>query len=391
MKLKILHPEDLQDLVCVVMGTRPGIIKQSPVIRALSEDNVPFFTIHTGQHYSYEMDLKFFEDLELPKPDIRINNLGKEQLHGEQTAEMLKGVEAALIQKRPKMVLVGGDANTNLAAALASRKLHIPVGHVEAGLRSYDWRMPEEHNRVIIDHISECLFIPSQDAEKNLKQEGVRGKIFQVGSTVVDAIAQHLPLADKKSRILNHLNLDGKKFALMTVHREENTDYFENLQLLLSLVKGLIEQFRFLIVFPVHPRTRKRMEEFNLLEEVKKISNLILLDPLGYLDFLQLLKSSSLALTDSGGLQQEACILHIPCITLRESTEWVETVQAGFNIVAGMNLETATASAEKLLSKEIQWTNLYGDGTSGKQVSAIVQRLLKEGIPVPGELNLIHG
>ena len=204
-RLKILRRDELEDLICVVVGTRPGIIKFSPIIKELIERKKNFFIIHTGQHYSYNMDRLFFEELELPKPKYYIPDVYKEKYHGAQTAKMLKGCEEIMIKEKPKITLVGGDANTNLAGALAARKLQIYVGHVEAGLRSFDWRMPEEHNRVIIDHISDFLFAPTEKAKENLIKDSVRGKIFVTGNPIVDAVKQNIIIALKKKKIITGL------------------------------------------------------------------------------------------------------------------------------------------------------------------------------------------
>jgi len=308
-QLKVLRPEELSDEVCVVVGTRPGIIKLSPVIRELEKRSKPFFIIHTGQHYSYEMDRLFFNELDLPQPRHRVPNVSSAQYHGEQTARMLEGVEAALLEEKPKLVLVGGDANTNLAGALAARKLQIYVGHIEAGLRSDDWRMPEEHNRVMVDHISDLLFAPTEESSRNLMRESVKGKIFVTGNTIVDAVEQNVVLAKSKSKIKEKLGLRNEDYFLLTLHREENIDFKEILTDILKAIRLVAETFDSEIVFPIHPRTKKRIGQFGLDSLVESISGLRIIDPTGYLDFLALLEGSSLVLTDSGGIQEESCAL----------------------------------------------------------------------------------
>jgi len=374
--IKVLRPEELEEKICVVVGTRPGIIKMSPIIRELERRGEDYFIIHTGQHYSYEMDRKFFEDLNLPEPKYKLDTVKYYQTHGAQTGEMLKGVEAALLKEKPKLTLVGGDANTNLAGALAARKLHIMVGHVEAGLRSGDWRMPEEHNRVIIDHISELLFAPTEKERENLIRDNVRGKIFVVGNTIVDAVYQNLGIAERKSDILERLGLSGEDYLVLTVHREENVDFRENLEVIFEAVKEIAEDH--LIVFPAHPRTRRRLREFGMYEWVERIRNLIITEPLGYLDFLKLLSNSKLALTDSGGIQEECCILKIPCVTLRENTERPETVEVGANYVAGLRKESILKAVEVMIDKERNWRNPFGDGKTGKRIVEISVREMKE-------------
>ena len=381
--VKVLHYGQLSKTICVVVGTRPGIVKQSPLIRALAHRGAPFFVIHTGQHYSPEMDAQFFSDLELPEPEFKLTDLASCRTHGEQTAAMLKGVEAILMQTRPMLVLVGGDANTNLAAALAARKLHIAVGHVEAGLRSYDWRMPEEHNRVIIDHISEYLFVPTENARLNVQSEGIRGRVFLVGNTIVDALRQHSSIAIRQSRILEHLKLESSGYLLLTVHREETTDLPELLENVIGVVESIAGESGMPVVFPAHPRTRKRLQQFGLYDHLRRTREVRLIDPVGYLDFIRLLGSAAVMLTDSGGVQQEACILNIPCVTLRENTEWVETLEIGANVLAGLDPARAARAVRRMLGSERRWIQPFGDGTTGKQIAEIASDALDEGVYTP--------
>ena len=372
-ELKILRREELGDKICVVVGTRPGIIKMSPIIRALGERRINYFVVHTGQHYSYEMDRKFFEDLNLSKPKYKLDTVKRYQTHGGQTAEMIKGIERALFIEKPKIVLVCGDANTNLAGAIAARKLQIMVGHVEAGLRSDDWQMPEEHNRVMIDHISELLFAPTEKEKENLIKDNVKGKIFVVGNTIVDAIYQNLEIAKAKDSILDVLNLKSNGYFLLTLHREENVDYKENLEIVLNSLEIITEEYGMQIIFPIHPRTRKRLMEFGLKEKAESIKKLKLIDPLGYLDFLMLLENSQLVLTDSGGIQEESCVLRVPCITLRKSTERPETVKVGANFVAGLKAKDILKGLSEMLERERNWENPFGDGQTGRRIVEITK------------------
>ena len=372
MNLKVLRAEELDDRICVVVGTRPGIIKFSPIIRELEARAIDFFIIHTGQHYSYEMDKVFFEELSLPEPKYKLPNLGDNALHGEQTARMLEGVEKALVEEKPKIVLVGGDANTNLAGALAARKLQINVGHIEAGLRSSDWRMPEEHNRVMIDHISDFLFAPTEKARNNLKVENVRGKVYVTGNTIVDAVRQNGKVAEEKSRILEMLHLESSNYFLLTLHREENVDFKQNFSKIFRGVQMVSRAFDYDIVFPIHPRTRKRMEYFNQNLVVKKLRSI---EPIGYLDFLALLAKARLVLTDSGGIQEESCILRLPCVTLRESTERPETVEVGANYVAGVEPESILKGVSTMLNVEKKWENPFGNDVSRKIVDIVAREL----------------
>ncbi len=368
MALKVLLPEQLSNKICVVVGTRPGIIKQGPVIRELQRRELPFFLLHTGQHYSIEMDATFFSELGLPAPGHRLEEPASCELHGEQTAAMLAGSERVFLEERPWLVLVGGDANTNLAAALAARKLHISVGHVEAGLRSFDWRMPEEHNRVMIDHISDFLFAPGPNALANLRNEAVRGQIEVVGNTIVDAVHQNIEIAKEKSTILQDHSIEKEGYLLMTLHREENVDDAVRLSAALDAVETLIQRHNLDVVFPAHPRTKRRLEEFGLAERAANIKGLHVLEAVGYLDFLAVLSSARVLMTDSGGAQQEACILSVPCVTVRENTEWVETVEIGANTVAGTSTEAIVAAVDRALFQPTDWSNPFGDGRAAARV-----------------------
>ena len=372
MKLKVLRAEELDDKICVVVGTRPGIIKFSPVIRELEDRAIDFFIIHTGQHYSYVLDRVFFQELELPEPAYKLPSVGDNALHGEQTARMLEGVEKALVEEKPKIVLVGADANTNLAGALAARKLQINVGHIEAGLRSNDWRMPEEHNRVMIDHISDFLFAPTEKARNNLIVENVRGKVYVTGNTIVDAVEQNRKIAEEKSRILEMLHLEPSNYFLLTLHREENVDFKQNFSKIFRGVQMVSRAFDYDIVFPIHPRTRKRMEYFNLNPVVKELKTI---EPIGYLDFLTLLAGAKLVLTDSGGIQEESCILKLPCVTLRKSTERPETVEVGANYVAGVEPESILKGVSVMLNVETNWKNPFGNDVSKKILEIITREM----------------
>jgi UDP-N-acetylglucosamine 2-epimerase (non-hydrolysing) len=371
--LKVIADSDLTKRCCVVVGTRPGIIKQSPVIRALGAAGIDHFVLHTGQHYSDDMDATFFRDLGLPEPLHRLDQVRNYTTHGGQTAEMLRGIESVLIEERPRFVIVGGDANTNLAGALAARKLQLTVGHVEAGLRSYDWRMPEEHNRVMIDHISDYLFAPTDAACRHLEQDAVRGKIVLTGNTIVDAVHQNLELARKRGGLLVSLGLQPRSYFVLTVHREETVDTHDNLASLLDSINAVAaEHPRTPIIFAVHPRTVTRFEAFGLEERVAAIPGLRRIQPLGYLDFLQLLAGARLVLTDSGGIQEESCILNVPCVTLRDNTERPETVEVGANAVAGLSPEGARDAVSRMLQATPGWENPFGDGRAGERIASVV-------------------
>lgn len=375
-RLKVLSPDELNPCIAVVVGTRPGIIKMTPVIRALQQAKTAFFLIHTGQHYSYNMDRQFFEELGLPKPRYRNDAVSSCRHHGEQTAEMLKGVERALLQQRPQIVLVTGDANTNLAGALAGRKLGVKVAHVEAGCRSHDWRMPEEHNRVMIDHISDYLFPQTREAKANLVKEHVRGRIWVTGNTIVDAVRQHAALSRRNSRILDKLRLDGRQpYFLLTMHREENVDRKENLSKLATALEVLAREHP--IIFPIHPRTKVRLRMFGLEKRLSRIRNLKVIPAIGYFDFLRLLQGAELALTDSGGVQEESCCLDIPCVTLRDSTEIPETVAVGANMIAGLEPDGVIRAVEVMRHRRRRWRNPLGDGQAGMRVAKVLAANLR--------------
>jgi len=374
MKLKTLHEDQLLEKICVLVGTRPSIMKMGPIIQELIKQEINHFVIHAGQHYSFNMDNVFFRDLLLNSPNYRLDTVKDQKLHGEQTAEMLKGIEKILLKEKPKVILVCGDANFNLAGALAGRKLRIKVGHVESGLRSNDWRMPEEHNRVMIDHISDYLFAPTERAKKNLIEDNVKGKIFVYGNTIVDSVLQYYEKATNESQIMSELGLTRNKFFLLTLHREENVD-FENI--LREIIEGLNDISRrypgIQLVFPIHPRTTDRLRIFNLEERLLE-SGIKLVDPVGYLDFLVLIKNARLVLTDSGGIQEESCILHTPCVTIRETTERPETVEAGSNIVVGTSKERIKSGVDAMLKKKRIWENPFGDGTTSKKIVSTILR-----------------
>ena len=281
------------------------------------------------------------------------------------------------MKTNPEVVLVCGDANTNLAAALAARKLHIIVGHVESGLRSNDWRMPEEHNRVIMDHICELLFAPTPQAAENLRKDNVRGKIVVTGNTIVDGVEQNIKIAKKKSNILTELRLREKDYFLLTTHREENVDDAKILSDIIDSAYAVTCAFSKEIIFPIHPRTKKRIKEFGLTDKLYYTKGIRVIEPIGYLDFLVLLEQSSLVLTDSGGIQEEACILKIPCVTLRENTERPETVAVGANRIAGTKPEKVVSTVKEMINVKPDWDNPFGDGKAAKRIIDEVERVLK--------------
>ena len=315
--------------IAVTLGTRPEIIKMSPIIKELEGRQVDYFILHTGQHYSYNLDRVFFEQLKLLQAKYNLE-VGSGS-HAEQTAKILIGVEKVLQEESPDIVLVEGDTNSVLAGALAATKLHIEVGHVEAGLRSYDRQMPEEINRILTDHCSDYLFVPSEKTGKILLNEGIpEGKIFVTGNTIVDAIYQNLEIAKESGNSLSVLGIKPKEYFLATIHRQENIDSRARFASILEGLNAVATEFHLPVIYPIHPHSRKRMNEFNL-----EPRNVMLLEPVDFLGFLELESNTRLILTDSGGVQEEACILGVPCVTLRDSTERPETVELGSNILAG--------------------------------------------------------
>ncbi len=354
--------------IAIIMGTRPEIIKMSPVIRACEELELDYFILHTGQHYTYEMDKIFFEELDLL--GARYNLDVGSSSHGKQTGKMLIGIEKVLQEELPSLALVAGDTNTVLAGALAAAKLHIKLGHVEAGLRSYDRSMPEEINRIVADHVSDYLFAPTENAKRILLGEGMpEGKIYVTGNTIVDAVWQNLEIANRKKDVLSKLELKKEGYILVTTHRQENVDRKERLRSILRGLERVHKEFDLPILFPIHPRTKKRIEEFGL-----KASKIRLIEPLGFLEFLQLEANTALVLTDSGGIQEEACILQVPCVTLRDNTERPETVEVGSNMLAGTKPEKILWCAKEMIGKR-NWENPFGDGKSGEWIMKIIREV----------------
>ncbi|MEM3874324.1 MAG: UDP-N-acetylglucosamine 2-epimerase (non-hydrolyzing) [Candidatus Bathyarchaeia archaeon] len=353
----------------VVVGTRPEIIKMAPVIRALQKSEMPFTFVHCGQHYDNNMSQQFIKELELPKPDH--NCKVKACSQGRQTARIIAYIERLLKRMRPVLVLVEGDTNGVLATALASVKLGIPVGHIEAELRSFDLRMPEEHNRRLTDHVSTYLFAPTKVAKNNLKRESVWGKIYTTGNTVIDAVMQHAPVAEKRSKIMEEIRFE--KFALATAHRAENVD---NPKVLKSLMEAFMEA-PIPVVYPVHPRTQKRLRQSRIYAKVKRSKNLQILPPLGYLDFLMLMKKSEIILTDSGGIQEEATAPQIrkPVLVLRTSTERSEAVEAGFAKIVGTEKQGILKAIEETLDdqKELPTESPFGRGDAAEQIVRIIE------------------
>ena len=350
-----------------VLGTRPEIIKLSPVIRACQRRDVSFSLIHTGQHYSDELDSVFFEELDLSTPEYNLAVGSKN--HGEQTGEMIAGIESVLEEERPDFVLVQGDTNSVLAGTIAAAKLdNIEVGHVEAGLRSFDREMPEEINRVLTDHTSDLLFAPSERAVDNLEAEGITDGVHNVGDVMYDSVLWARETAVDRSTIHNELDIVDEAYLLATVHRPRNTDDRARLETILTSLAADPRE----VVFPAHPRTIDRLERYGLRETAE--TELTLVDPVGYVDFLALQAGAAIIVTDSGGVQKEAFFLDVPCVTLREETEWPETVEAGGNVLVGADAEMiGTALSDPPQSSS--GMEPYGDGTAAEQIVGVLDDL----------------
>jgi UDP-GlcNAc3NAcA epimerase len=339
--------------IVTIVGARPQFIKAAAVSRKLQARHEEIL-VHTGQHYDYEMSGIFFDGLELPKPKASLG-VGSGS-HGLQTGAMLKAIEEVLLIERPNCVLVYGDTNSTLAGALAASKLSIPVVHVEAGLRSFNRRMPEEINRVMADHLSDLLLCPSETAVSNLTAEGISQNVHLVGDVMLDVLNwAKQRIGANQAAILERFGLKKQAYALATVHRSENTDDVVRLSSILGALNAIDEP----VVFPVHPRTRKVIIEMSFRPE----PHVHLIDPVGYLDMVALLGSARLALTDSGGLQKEAYWLGVPCLTLRNETEWVETVQAGWNVLVGSDSNKIVDAVNSFTPPDSRPV-LYGDGAA---------------------------
>ena len=370
--------------VALVGGARPNFMKIAPLLRAIhkfEKEHGKLFEpllIHTGQHYDYEMSKVFFEDLELPEPDIYLD-VGSGG-HAKQTGKIMIEFEKMLFQEKPDLVVVVGDVNSTLAAALTTAKLNIPIAHVEAGLRSFDRTMPEEQNRLLTDAISDYLFTPSPDADDNLKHEGIaQEKISLVGDVMVDSLLYHKPKAEH-SQILNQLNLAGKDYTLLTLHRPSNVDEKDSLFKIMKALEEISQ--RIPIVFPAHPRTQKRFKEFGLPDQTAATSQrLLIIPPVGYLDFLKLEMNARFVMTDSGGIQEETTVLSIPCLTLRDTTERPITITQGTNILVWNETQKIIEEAFKILDGQGK-QGTYLPIWDGKTAERIIEVLSQKGTKI---------
>jgi UDP-N-acetylglucosamine 2-epimerase (non-hydrolysing) len=351
----------------IVVGTRPEVIKMSPVVKALEKRDVEYFVIHSNQHYSKNMDRIFFEELGLRPPKYNLG-IGSAE-HGNQTGRMLIEIERILLDEKPDVLLAEGDTNTVLAGILAASKQNIACGHVEAGLRSYDRGMPEEKNRIICDSISDYLFAPTELQRRILEGEGIdKERIHVVGNTITDAVYLNKSLAAEKSGVVQRLGLKKGEYVLLTAHRASNVDTKESLEILVKLIKRLRDLAGVDIIYPMHPRTAAKLKEFNV-----KMGGARIIEPVGYLDSLCLQMNARLVVTDSGGMQEEACILGVPCITIRENTERPETVDVGANKIVGLDAKRLEEAIEYHKSHKPNWENPFGDGKAAERIVEIIE------------------
>jgi len=348
--------------ILTVLGARPQFIKAAPVSRVLREKHTELI-IHTGQHYDANMSDIFFEELHIPKPDYLLG-VGSGN-HGKQTGEMLQKIEEIVLKEEPDYLMVYGDTNSTLAGALVAAKLHVPVIHIEAGLRSFNKRMPEEINRIMTDHVSEYLFCPTDTAIKNLTDENITRNVYNIGDVMYDAVLYNRGLAEEKSDVLTVNGLEKKGFHLITIHRAENTDDVENMKNILEAFSK-IETMK---VWPIHPRTKNKLASYGL--DIADIPNLKVIEPVGYLDMLTLEANAEKIITDSGGVQKEAYFMKVPCVTIREQTEWVETLEEDANILAGTSVEKILAGINKEVSPS--YRELFGDGEASKRIVELIE------------------
>ncbi len=348
--------------IATIVGARPQFIKCAPVSREIRK-NFDEVLIHTGQHYDYNMSQAFFEELNIPEPDFNLE-IGSGN-HGEQTGKMLIELEKVLLDVKPDLVLVYGDTNSTMAGALVGAKLQIPVAHVEAGLRSFNRKMPEEINRIVADSISKYLFAPTRTAVNLLQKEGITAGVYLTGDVMYDAFLYNCTVAEK-SDVLERLGINSQPFYLATIHRPQNTDDPNVLKALI----GTLEHLDALTIFPIHPRTRNLMKQFNITVDNP---NLRLIDPVGYLDMLALEKHARLILTDSGGVQKEAYFAGVPCLVLRPETEWVELVEHGWAKLIGNNFRRIPAEIDNFADFRLENTTLFGDGHASRRIVEILQ------------------
>lgn len=350
--------------IITIVGARPQLIKASPLSLKLKE-SFEELIVHTGQHYDYELSDIFFNELKISQPKYNISVGSKS--HGHQTGIMLIEIEKILLKEKPELVIVHGDTNSTIAGALAAVKLHIPLAHNEAGLRSFNRAMPEEHNRVVTDHVADVLFVPGENAIKNLAKEGIEKNIYNVGDVMFDSILLFEKLSGN-SKILDTLNIIPKDFYLSTIHRAENTDNIANLIAIFTAFSKLDKR----IILPLHPRTKGKIESNNIAIP----GNVTVIQPAGYIDMITLMKNAEVILTDSGGVQKEAFYLKTPTITLRNETEWIETLELGWNQLAGADTERIIACVESVQKLQKLDKAVYGNGNTSAKIVEVLMEIL---------------
>ncbi|MDF2946818.1 MAG: UDP-N-acetylglucosamine 2-epimerase [Bacillales bacterium] len=347
--------------ILTILGARPQFIKAAPVSRELRKNHTELI-VHTGQHYDPNMSDIFFEELNIPKPDYHLG-VGSAN-HGKQTGEMLAQIETIILDEKPDYVLVYGDTNSTLAGSLAAAKLHVPVIHIEAGLRSFNKKMPEEVNRILTDHISEFLFCPTDTAINNLHNENITRNVINVGDVMYDAVVYNKKLAMEKSKAIEENNLTEKDYYLITIHRAENTDDDTRMNNILESFK----QINGIKVWPIHPRTKNML--LNKGVDLSVIPGLKVIEPVGYLDMLALENGAKKIITDSGGVQKEAYFMKVPCVTVRDQTEWVETLEGNANILVGTDVNKIIEAVNMEVNPI--YKELFGDGFSARKIVQIV-------------------
>ena len=361
--------------IIFIVGARPNFIKIAPLINeARKYKSIRAVLVHTGQHYDWEMSKVFFEELNIPKPEYNLG-IGAGS-HSRQTAKIMEKLEPVLLKEKPNLVVVVGDVNSTLAGALVAVNLHIPVAHIEAGLRSFDKKMPEEKNRVLTDNVSDYLFVTEPQAIKNLVKEGFpKENIFYIGNVMIDTLVRFIDKSEKL-RFYKNFNAMPKEYAVLTLHRPENVDNKKVFKEILEIITGI--QGKVKIIWPIHPRTKNRLEKFSFLKKVEKMENLILTEPIGYFEMLCLNSNAKFVLTDSGGVQEETTFLMVPCLTLRKGTERPITVTEGTNITVGIDKKKITAEVSKILDGKTKKGRIpkYWDGKASQRIIKIVSRSL---------------